>query len=62
MNSHEKQNLIQVLSESRAIEYRALGKYVSETPREHPEYDQTVGIYMEDIADYTSEIDKLMEY
>ena len=62
MNHTEKQDLIKALSEDRAMEYRALGRYVSETPKDHSEYDTVVSLYIEDIADYTAQIDALMEY
>ena len=60
MNHTDKQELIKSLSEYRAMEYRALGRYVAETPKDHSEYDLVVSLYIEDIAHMTSEIDALM--
>jgi hypothetical protein len=57
----EKQYLIKLLCKSRALDLRALGDHVSNTPKDHLEYEIVVDRYTKDIAKLTSMIDKLME-
>ena len=61
MSEHTLVDMIECLRCKIALEYRALGRYVSETPQDTATYATVVGFYISDIEGYKADIDKLME-